>query len=105
MGLASLAVAVFFAGLVTLVTQGLRLRSRGGRDRFTAWAIQLGSTCFAVLWTIICIRYFTDLRAVSSAFSAHTVPASLPSLGAYLTLLSSGVTMGSTLLGMKGNMA
>jgi hypothetical protein len=93
---------VLLSAIVTLSAIGIRVRKVMPQlNPIVPWLAQLGSVAFSVLWCLIFIKLNWDNTQVNAAEGNQVLAISSPSFGVVLALISSGVSMAGTLMGLK----
>jgi hypothetical protein len=101
-GFVSLGFALFLACVVGIGAITVRARHLSPRmTPVTPWLVQLGASCFCVLWCLVFIKLSWNATRVPSAGFGLEVPLSRPVYGVYLALVASSVYLAGTLLGLR----
>lgn len=102
MGLMTLGIIGVAAAALSLAALVIRVRGTFPRlGVVLPWLVQLGASCFGVIWCLIFIKLSYNGQKVHALVGNTEVQISTPSFGAWAALLSFVVSAAGTLLGLK----
>lgn len=102
LGLMSLGFPVFAVSIVGITAIVVRVRQFMPKlNPLVPWLLQLSAVCFCLVWCLIFIKLSWDSRLARSPVGNFDMYISKPSLGVFLSLLTSVVALGGTLMGLK----
>jgi hypothetical protein len=102
LGLMSLGFPVFAVSIVGITSIVIRVRQFMPKlNPLIPWLLQLSAVCFCLVWCLIFIKLSWDSRLARSPVGNFDMYLSKPSIGVFLSLLTSVVALGGTLMGLK----
>lgn len=102
LGLMSLGAAVAAISLLIVTAIVVRVRSVMPRlPAFAPWLVQFGGACFCVVWCLVCVKLALDTTLARSPIGNFERMVSSPSAGVFIAILTSLVTLGGTLMGLR----
>jgi hypothetical protein len=102
LGLMSLGAAVFLMCVVILGSIVIRVRgSFPNLNNLVPWLIQFGGACFCIVWCLVYVKISWDSTMARSPIGNFERWVSRPEAGVFIALITSVVTLGGTVLGLK----
>ena len=102
LGLMSLGFPAFLVSILGVTSIVIRVRKFMPKlNPLIPWLLQLSAVCFCLVWCLIFIKLSWDSRLAKSPVGNFDMYISKPSVGVFLSLLTSIVALGGTLMGLK----
>jgi hypothetical protein len=102
LGLMSLGVLTTLMALVTIGAIAVRVqRAFPQMNAMYPWLVQLATNCAAIVWCLIFIKLSWNGTKVHSVEGNTLKPISTPAMGVFLGIITSILSLGGTLMGLK----
>jgi hypothetical protein len=102
LGLMSLGFPVFVVSILAMFTIVIRVRRFMPKlNPLVPWLLQLGAVCFCIVWCLVFVKLSWDGRLARSPVGNFEMRISTPSFGVFVSLVTSLLGLGGTLMGLK----
>ncbi|MHB8877629.1 MAG: hypothetical protein ACYC8T_28390, partial [Myxococcaceae bacterium] len=102
LGLMSLGFPVFAVSIICIMAIVVRVRRIMPKlNPLVPWLLQLTAVCFCIVWCLIFVKLSWDSRLAKSPVGNFDMYISKPSFGVFISVITSLLALGGTLMGLK----